>query len=61
MSLLGIAIFFILAAIVALSVWLTTGDWREFAGEIAFVSLFVAIPIANYIWNNYMARHYREP
>lgn len=53
--LLGMGAFFLLAALLALIVWLTVGNWRSFLVEIAFVATLATIPAAYYLWTNFVA------
>ena len=54
--LLGMGTFLLIAAMLALLVWLTAGDWRSFLMEIAFVAMLVTIPSAFYLWTHYVVR-----
>lgn len=55
LALLGMGTFFLIAALLSLAVWLTVGDWRSLLMEIAFVAMLGAIPVAYYLWTNYVA------
>lgn len=57
MVLFGMASFFLIAALITLMLWTTMGDSRQFLREIAFVSVFVAIPVANYLATRALADH----
>lgn len=57
MVLFGMASFFLIAALITLMLWTTTGDSHQFLREIAFVSVFVAIPVANYLATRALADH----
>jgi len=54
--LLGMGAFFITAALLALTVWFTVGNWRRFLVEVAFVSAMAALPAAYFLWTNYLVR-----
>lgn len=54
--LLGMGAFFITAALLALTVWFTVGNWRRFLVEVAFVSALAALPAAYFLWTNYLVR-----
>lgn len=51
---LGMGTFFLIAALLALLVWLTAGHWRPFLLEIAFVAMLATIPTAFYLWSHYV-------
>lgn len=57
LMLLGMGIFFTIAALLALLVWLTMGDWRSFLEEIALVAFLATIPVAYYALGRYLDRH----
>ncbi len=54
--LLGMGKFFIIAALLAMLVWLATGSWRPFLEEIAIISALAVIPLAKHLWSRHMAR-----
>lgn len=54
--LLGMGIFFLIAALLALLVWLTIGNWRHFLMEIAFVATLASIPVAYFLWIHFVAQ-----
>ena len=53
--LLGMGTFFLVAALLALLLWLTMGEWRSFLSKIAFIASLATIPIAYYVWTNHVA------
>lgn len=53
--LLGMGSFFTVAALLALMVWLTTGNWRPFLWQIALLAALATIPTI-YIWTRFVVR-----
>lgn len=54
LMLLGMGVFFTLAALLALLIWLTTGNWQSFLQEIALVAALATVPVATYVWGHYV-------
>lgn len=56
LMLLGMGIFFLYVALLALLVWLTVGNWQSFLTELALVAALVSIPTAYYTWRTLIVR-----
>ena len=57
LPLLGMGVYFMIAALLSLAVWLAIGSWRSFLWEITLVAALTTIPTAYYLWNSYLI-HY---
>lgn len=53
--LLGMGIFFTIAALLALLMWLTIGNWRPLLEEIAVLAALATMPVASHLWERYVA------
>jgi hypothetical protein len=54
---LDMGVPFTIAALLALPVWLTAGDWRPFLEEVALLAALATIPVAYRLWGCYVAHH----
>lgn len=57
LALLGMGVYFLIAALLLLAVWLTVGNWRSFLWEITLVAALATIPAAYYLWNSHIIHH----
>lgn len=56
LALLGMGIFYLVAAALSLYYTLTFGAWRPYLVQIAGIALVVSIPVAYLIWSAYEQR-----
>ena len=54
--LLGMGIFYLVAALLSLYYWLAFGAWQPYLGQIAGIALVVSIPTTYLIWKYYEQR-----
>lgn len=52
--LLGMGAFFFIAALLTLYLWVTKENWHQSLLAVALVSLFLAIPVAMYLWTHWL-------
>lgn len=57
LMLLGMGLFFTIAALLALLAGLATGNWRPFLEEIALLAILTTAPVAYYLWGRYVDHH----
>ena len=55
--LLGMGVFFVIAATISFLIWITAGDWRPFLDEIAAIAVFLTIPGVYHLWGRYVVQH----
>lgn len=56
LMLLGMGVFFLNAALLALIAWISMGDWRLFITELAVIAALLSVPMTYYAWRSSIFR-----
>lgn len=56
--LVGLALFHLIASLVAVMFWLLTGDWRNLVPQIAIIAVSLTLPLGYYIWEKYFEKKF---